>query len=70
MMHWVNQNFPWLQLMFESADALEYLHSPVFLHNDIKTDNMLLTGDSSPLGNENVHHRRIFIFFTGVVPEI
>ena len=48
-------NFPWLQLMFESADALEYLHSLVFLHNDIKTDNMLLTGDSSPLGNENVH---------------
>ena len=46
-------NFPWLQLMFESADALEYLHSLGFLHNDIKTDNMLLTGDSSALENEN-----------------
>ena len=45
-------NFPWLQL-FEITDALEYLHSLGFLHNDIKTDNMLLTGDSSALENEN-----------------
>ena len=47
-------NFPWLQLMFESADALKYIQSLGFLHNDIKTDNMLPTGDSSAIENENV----------------
>ena len=50
---------PWFSLMRESASALEYMHRSGYLHNDVKSDNLLLTQDlSSTQGqsvNQNVH---------------
>jgi serine/threonine protein kinase len=43
--------------MQESASALDYMHKSGYLHNDIKSDNLLLTKDPAPKlsENESVH---------------
>ncbi|CAB3984487.1 Transposon Tf2-6 poly [Paramuricea clavata] len=42
-----NSSLPWTTLMEECCSALSYLHNAGYLHNDIKSDNLLLTKSSS-----------------------
>jgi serine/threonine protein kinase len=50
-----NSSLPWTTLMEESCSALSYLHNAGYLHNDIKSDNLLLTKSSSNSEEESVH---------------
>jgi serine/threonine protein kinase len=37
----------WAQVYTEIADAISYVHSKGFLHNDIQSDNVIITNNSS-----------------------
>ena len=47
---------PWFSLMRESASALEYKHRSGYLHNDVKSDNLLLTQDPSSTQSQSVNY--------------
>ncbi len=51
-----SHSLPWFQLMEESSIALQYMHDSGYLHNDVKSDNLLLTKQpSTSSSDDNVH---------------
>ena len=39
----------WCRIMYECSDALLYIHSKGYLHNDLKGDNVIISDDNNTL---------------------
>lgn len=39
----------WCRIVYECSDALLYIHSKGYLHNDLKGDNVIISDDNNPL---------------------